>query len=91
MPVADVAWDSPAFAAAHRAQTQFTRAPEICVEVVLPSNARKELEEKTATHLAAGAAEVRIVLPNSKRVDFFGAGGRLPGSAFPIDLAGPFD
>lgn len=89
--VADVAWCSDQFVAAHRTETPFTRAPEICAEVVSPSNARKELEEKTTAYLAAGAAEVWIVLPSSKRVEFFGAGGRLPTSAFPVDLAGLFD
>jgi Uma2 family endonuclease len=89
--VADVAWGSADFLRAHRAETPFSRAPEICIEVVSPSNARKELEEKIAAYLAAGAVEVWIVLPKSQRVEVFGAGGVLGGTAYAVDLAGLFD
>lgn len=89
--VADVAWCSEEFVRAHRTETPFIRAPEICVEVASPSNARKELEEKTAACLAAAAVEVWIVLPHSKRVEFFGAGGPLAASTFAADLARLFD
>jgi len=36
------------------------RAPEICVEVVLPSNSPEEMAEKRELYLEAGAAEVWI-------------------------------
>jgi Uma2 family endonuclease len=89
--VADVAWGSTEFLRAHRAETPFTRAPEICIEVASPSNARKALEEKIAAYLAAGAEEVWIVLSKSQRVEVFGARGTPGGSAYAVDLAGLFD
>jgi Uma2 family endonuclease len=36
----------------------FTRAPEICVEVISKSNKPKEIKEKTALYFEAGALEV---------------------------------
>ena len=56
--VADVAWCSPAFAAEHGDATPFTAAPEICVEVASPGNARAELAAKIALYLERGAREV---------------------------------
>lgn len=89
--VADVVWCSAEFVATHGAETPYGRAPEICVEVVSPSNSRKELEEKVAAYLQAGADEAWVVYPKSKRVEFFGAAGKLQASAFAVDLAGLFD
>jgi Uma2 family endonuclease len=67
-----------------------TRAPEICVEVVSPANSVKELREKTDAYLAAGAEEVWIVYPQSKRIEFHGHAGLLPRSQYTVDLAGIF-
>jgi Uma2 family endonuclease len=89
--VADVAWASSDFIGRHGFETPFSNAPEICVEVVSPSNSRPELNEKRAAYLAAGAVEVWIAYPRSKRLEFFGARGMLAVSAFAVDLAGLFD
>ena len=67
------------------------RAPELCIEVVSPSNSRKEMSEKTRAYLAAGAHEVWIVYPRSKRCEVHGKEGRLERSQFPVDLADLFD
>ncbi|MCI0475870.1 MAG: Uma2 family endonuclease [Anaerolineales bacterium] len=56
--VADVAWASNEFLKKYREQTPFTHAPEICVEIVSPSNRRAEMEEKITLYLAKGAREV---------------------------------
>ena len=64
--VPDVAWPSPTFMSAHP-ESPLMRAPEICVEVVSPSNSVKEMSEKKETYLAAGAEEVWIVYPQSKQ------------------------
>jgi Uma2 family endonuclease len=56
--VADVAWCSPAFASEHGDATPYTAAPEICIEVASPGNARKELAAKIALYLERGAREV---------------------------------
>jgi Uma2 family endonuclease len=68
-----------------------TAAPEICIEVVSPSNSVKELEEKKSAYLAAGAEEVWIVFPKSKRCEFYGPQGRKQESAYRLEFSGVFD
>ena len=85
--VADVAWASVGFMSAHSAETPLTRAPEICIEVVSPSNSVKELREKTEAYLAAGAEEVWIVYEQSKRCEFHGRQGLMQSSGYAVDLA----
>jgi Uma2 family endonuclease len=53
--VADVAWMSYAFSRAHGFETPYTKAPELCVEIVSPANSVKEMNEKRDAYLAAGA------------------------------------
>ena len=89
--VADAAWVTDEFAQRHLFDNPLTVAPEICVEVVSPSNSRKELQEKIAAYLAAGAIEVWIVYPKSKRIECFTAQGLVPASNYAVDLAGLFD
>ena len=88
--VADVAWASDEFMRAHGFETPYTQSPELCIEVVSPSNSRKELREKVAAYLEAGAAEVWIVFPQSKRIEFHGHAGLLPRSQYTVDLADIF-
>ena len=55
---ADVAWASPERLRELGNGSLFLHAPEICVEVVSPSNTEAELKEKTALYFDAGAQEV---------------------------------
>ena len=90
--VPDAAWASHAFIARHpREQTPLTRAPELCIEVVSPSNSVKELEEKMTAYFSAGADEVWFVYLRSKTWQFYGKDGLLEHSQFSVDLAGLFD
>ncbi len=89
--VPDIAWASRAFVAALGGETPLTRAPELCIEVVSPSNSVKELQEKTSAYLAHGAEETWIVYPKSKRCEFHGKEGLLERSRYPVDLADLFD
>lgn len=89
--VADAAWASDAFMRTHGFETPYTEAPELCIELVSPSNSRKELHEKIAAYLAAGAKEVWLVYPQSKRFEFHGTAGLLERSAFTPDLSGLFE
>jgi Uma2 family endonuclease len=89
--VADVAWRSGEFLGRHKFETPYTRAPELCIEVISPSNSVKEMQEKLAAYLAAGAHEVWIVYPQSKRWEFYGPGGLMQSSTYAVDLAGLFD
>lgn len=59
--VADVAWASDEFIEQFGFETPYRRAPEICVEVVSPSNAQGEIDEKIELYLSKGAREVWIV------------------------------
>ena len=63
--VADVAWASGAFLALHGEVTPFPQSPEICVEIVSPSNSKPEIEHKLSLYFAHGAQEVWTV--NLKR------------------------
>lgn len=88
--VADVTWASDAFVRAHPNSVALEEAPEICVEVVSPSNSRKEIEEKTAAYVAAGAQEVWLVYLKSERCEIYGRQGQMHQSAFPVDLSNLF-
>jgi Uma2 family endonuclease len=88
--VADVVWVSDQFMTRHGAETPLERAPELCIEVVSPSNSRKELKEKMDAYFAAGAEEVWIVYTESKRCEFHGKEGLLLRSRFAVDLASLF-
>jgi Uma2 family endonuclease len=56
--VADVAWGSAAFFKKYGEQTPLPVAPDICVEILSPSNFKPEIEEKIDLYLAKGAKEV---------------------------------
>jgi len=82
--VADVAWCSKAFIKQHGYETPYSQAPELCVEVVSPSNSRQEMVEKAGLYLQAGAEEVWVVWENGE-TDYYGKAGKLPQSAFGIE------
>ena len=74
--VADVAWASDEFIAEFGEVTPYPKAPEICVEVVSPSNSKLEIEQKVELYLAKGAQEVWVV--NSKKeITFYTHTGKL--------------
>lgn len=83
--VADVAWCSNTFIQKHGYETPYSRAPEICVEIVSPSNSKEEMSNKVQLYLAAGAVEVWIVTENGC-VDYYGTAGKLNESSFPVKL-----
>lgn len=85
----DVVWASPNFMSAHP-ESPLMLAPEICIEVVSPSNSVKELSEKRDAYLAAGAEEVWIVYPQSRRCEFYGKQGLMPRSNYGVDLSDIF-
>jgi Uma2 family endonuclease len=58
--VADAAWISAKRLAKIGGRTALAAAPEICVEVLSPSNTRNEIEEKRRLYFEAGAREVWI-------------------------------
>jgi Uma2 family endonuclease len=56
--VADVAWSSESFFANYGEQTPLPMAPNICVEILSPSNSNAEMAEKIDLYLAKDAQEV---------------------------------
>jgi Uma2 family endonuclease len=56
--VADVAWLSDEFVEKHGFTTPYNIAPEICVEIISPSNSTAEMNEKIQLYLHQGAKEV---------------------------------
>jgi Uma2 family endonuclease len=89
--VADVAWGTRQFTASRGKESPFMRAPEICLEVVSQSNSSKEMAEKRAGYLGAGAMEVWLLFLHSKRIELCGQQGILERSRFAVDLTGIFD
>ena len=59
--VADVAWASDDFLARNGDATPFPQSPELCVEIVAPSNTKREIEHKVSLYFAHGAQEVWVV------------------------------
>ena len=84
----DVAWASADFMAKYGEITPYRLAPEICVEVVSPSNVQVEIVEKTDAYLAAGAVEVWIVAQDGG-IRYFTSEGEQPKSGFPVDITLP--
>ena len=79
--VADVAWASNEFISTFAYKTPYPKAPEICVEIVSPSNSKAEIVNKVNLYLAKGAHEVWIVYENG-RVDTFTHTGEITDSSF---------
>ena len=77
--VADIAWASDDFISRHGFETPYSEAPEICVEVVSPSNSQGELLEKIELYLAKGAREVWLAQDDGS-TRYYSYGGELPGS-----------
>src|SRR6266513_4205301 len=77
---ADVAWASPERMRELGNRVCFPKSPEICVEVLSPSNTEAEIQEKMALYLDAGAKEV-WVCAEPGAMSFFGTGTKsLTGS-----------
>lgn len=58
--VPDVVWISKERRRTVGNRTAFAAAPEICIEVLSPSNTRNEIEEKRRLYFEAGASEVWV-------------------------------
>ena len=78
---ADVAWASPDCMRELGNRVCFPRSPEICVEVLSPSNTDAEIREKMALYFDAGAQEVWLCA-ESGAVSFF-----VPGTSQPLQAS----
>ncbi len=83
----DVAWCSDEFLAAHPEEAPLSNAPELCIEIASPGDARPKLREKAAAYVRAAAIEAWIMFPRSRQVEIYGREGRRQATAFSIDPA----
>ena len=81
---ADVAWASPDAIRELGDGICLPRAPEVCVEVLSPSNTKAEIREKTALYFDAGAKEVWICAESGAMTFFHAGGGNAPMSVSQI-------
>ncbi len=72
--VADVTWASNEFINTFAYETPYPKAPEICIEIVSPSNSKAEISEKVNLYLAKGAHEVWVVYEDSRILTFVHTG-----------------
>lgn len=79
--VANVVWASAEFIAEFGYSTPYIKAPELCIEIVSPSNSKQEMDQKTELYLARGAQEVWIVHEGAQ-IDIFTHTGQQPKSQF---------
>ena len=86
--VPDVVWASAEFMEHYGEITPYVRAPEICVEIVSPSNVQAEIEEKRAAYFAAGAREVWLVA-EAGTIRHFGPAAEKAASDFPVQITLP--
>jgi Uma2 family endonuclease len=86
--VPDVVWMGPERWKECKGQSPLLSAPDICVEVVSPSNTREEIAMKVGAYLRAGAREV-IVVGLSGETEFFGAEGKRERSTLGLALELP--
>ena len=86
--IPDVVWASPEFMQLHGTESEFRAGPDLCVEVLSPTNTRAEIDEKIAAYLAAGAREVWVVgvdgVPKIHTTD-----GQVAASILGFDLPRP--
>jgi Uma2 family endonuclease len=88
MRIPDVVWASPEFMQVHGTESEFRAGPDLCVEVLSPTNTRAEIDEKIAAYLAAGAREVWVVGADGVP-EIHTTGGRVATSSLGFDLPLP--
>ncbi len=77
---ADVAWCSDEVWRESEGKSCLLRAPEICIEILSPSNTKSEIEEKKSLYFEGGAREFWLC-DEAGSMRFFSPGGQLPASA----------
>ena len=76
----DLALAAPGFAEATDSRGFLVRAPDLCVEIMSPSNTWEEMRHKSLLYLAAGAREV-WVCDDAGCIHFFDGSGEQSTSA----------
>lgn len=76
----DVAWLAPGREAEVESSICLMRAPEVCVEIISPSNTGAEIDEKVALYFEAGAREVWLCGLDGKLTFHIGSAGNCRAS-----------
>lgn len=84
--VPDVVWCSQEFVQKYGDETPFPEAPEICVEVVSPSNTMQQMQAKMMRYFHRGAKECWLV-GESGQVRFFVPEGEQQTSIYGVSFA----
>ena len=79
--VADVAWGTLGFFQRNGLDTPYQQAPDVCVEIISPSNYQPEIKEKISLYLEKGAREVWVCSENGD-VDIYNKAGKTDNSEF---------
>jgi Uma2 family endonuclease len=87
--VADVAWGTDEFFLKNGLVTPYQAAPELCVDILSPSNSIQEMAEKISLYLQQGAEEVWICSQDGK-VTIYDTTGIMPNSTFFPDVPEKF-
>jgi len=83
--VPDVAWGSENYTRQHQSELWASSAPELCIEILSPSNTAKDVLERVTLFLQAGAIEVWLVEENGT-ISRYDATGLITTSQFPANL-----
>jgi len=83
--VPDVAWGDASFFQKHRGDLFSTSAPQLCVEILSPSNTKSEMLEKVTLYLDSGAEEVWLV-EEKGGISIYDYDGEKSKSKFIIDI-----
>jgi Uma2 family endonuclease len=83
--VPDVAWGSKEYYQLHKNDIAATSAPEICIEIMSPSNTKREMKSKVNLYLKAGATEVWI-MSEAGTIQYFDKNGQKESSGFDVKI-----
>jgi Uma2 family endonuclease len=83
--VPNLAWGSDKYYQQHKNDIAATSAPEICIEIITPSNNQLEIRTKIQLYLNAGAIEVWLV-NEQEDIQFFDINGQRESSGFNVAI-----
>lgn len=87
--VPDVAWGPEEYTTQHLQDIWASAAPELCIEIISPSNSIKAMQEKVVLFLEAGALEVWLVEERGK-ISYYDRTGEIASSRYKVDLSSCF-
>jgi Uma2 family endonuclease len=88
--VADVVWISPERYSQVKAEAVYSKAPEVCIEIVSASNSKAELLAKKSLYLLAGSEDVWICF-EAGEISFYDGSGGMERSRLIAEMPGRVD